>query len=84
MSAQWWMVCSAVYGEVVPVTDDGQGPMEYGRLVVYVTAATKREAARLGVATMRRAARRAFEKCYEDGNPFAGLLVEPMGRRRPQ
>lgn len=70
---QWW-VLSPEWGDIFPVLDDGSGPIEYGRDVVLVTAATKRQAIVEGVRRMR--ADRQFcgyHRRYPDENPFKGM-----------
>ena len=68
-----WMVCSPEYGEVVPVLDDGTGPMEYGCDVVHVEAETKQDALYLGVLLLKRQGARYFNHAE---NPYAGVKVE--------
>ena len=70
-----WLVCSPEYGEVVPVTDEGQGPMEYGCDVVFVEAETRRDALVLGVKAFR-----DMDAHYlgDQDNPFAGVKVKSM------
>ena len=64
---RWWTVVSPEYGTVVPVTDWGEGPLEYGRDVVYVQAEDPREAKLLGFATMRQLCRRGWvDGCGDD------------------
>jgi hypothetical protein len=40
----WWEVISPEFGEVVPILDDGTGPMEYGCSYVEIQAPTRRAA----------------------------------------
>ena len=40
---QRWYVLSPEYSEVIPVLDDGTGPMEYCRDVIEIEADTKRD-----------------------------------------
>ncbi len=68
----WWVV-SPEMSEVVPVTDDGQGPLEYFCDVECVAAPTKRKAIALGVARMKKWPHEA----RSDGcNPFAGVTAK--------
>jgi len=69
-----WRVVTPEYGEVVPVTDEGQGPMEYGCDVVEIEADTRRDAIVIGVKLMRTDLRRYrwFDKCGWE-NPFSGV-----------
>lgn len=73
MNLKPWLVVSPEYGEVIPVTDDGQGPMEYGSDVVFVEAATRRDALLLGVALFRK---QGAKYLYDAENPYAGVKVE--------
>jgi hypothetical protein len=68
-----WLVCSPKYGEIVPVLDYGQGPMEYGCDVVFVEAETRRDALLLGVALFRQQGARYLADAE---NPYAGVKVE--------
>lgn len=68
-----WLVCSPEYGEVVPILDDGTGPMEYGADCVFVEADTRRDALLLGVALFRQQGARYLDRT---DNPYAGVTVE--------
>src|ERR1700674_701285 len=71
----WWVV-TPEYGEVIPILDDGSGPMEYQSDVVCVDAPNKRAAK---VAAVRRL-RDLFPNGWlrdHDANPFTGLKAEP-------
>ena len=72
MSLTPWLVVSPEYGDVIPVTDDGQGPMEYGADVVHVEAETRRDALLLGVMLFRQHGARYLSDC---DNPYAGVQV---------
>jgi hypothetical protein len=72
MALHPWLVCSPEYGEVVPVTDEGQGPMEYGCDVVHVEAETRRDALLLGVALFRQQGARYL---HDADSPYAGVRV---------
>jgi hypothetical protein len=50
-------VVTPEYGEVVPVLDYSEGPLEYQADVIEVEAETKRDAIVLGVAVMRKNSR---------------------------
>lgn len=71
-----FFVYSPEYGEVVPLLDYGEGPMEYGRDCVHVIAPNKRAAKVLGVRALRADPKSHYFRDHCDGNPFAGLLVE--------
>ena len=66
-----WLIVSPEYGEVIPVTDEGQGPVEYGADVVHVEAETRRDAVILGVQLFKRRGARYLHHC--DGGPYAGV-----------
>lgn len=71
-----WFVVTPEYGEVVPILDYGQGPMEYGADVIEVEAATKRDAIIAGVALMRsRPGQFHYFRDHCEGNPFAGVTA---------
>lgn len=72
-----YLVISPEYGTVIPILDYGEGPMEYGRDVVCVDAATKRQAKVLGVRKMRNDAHCHYHADHCDTNPFTGVAVEP-------
>ena len=71
-----YAVITPEYGEVVPILDDGTGPMEYGCDCVEVLARNKRDALLLGVKYMRSRPREYKWFKYDDENPFAGVKVE--------
>jgi hypothetical protein len=71
-----WTVVGPEYGVVIPITDEGQGPLEYGCDVVEVEADTKADARVLGVHELRKIPRGYIDR-YSDENPFAGLRVFP-------
>lgn len=73
-----WLVITPEYGEVVPVTDEGQGPMEYGCDAIQVDAETRRDAIVLGVALMRQREREYHYFRHCDGNPYVGVHAEPV------
>ena len=62
-----WLIISPQYGTVVPVLDDGTGPMEYGSDGVIVEARTKREALVLGLRRMRSDPECHYHRKYDDG-----------------
>ena len=65
-----WFVVSPEMSEVVPVLDDGTGPLEYFRDVEEVDAPTAREALRIGVPLLKS----WFREARLDGrNPWAGV-----------
>jgi len=68
-----WIIVGPEYGTVVPVTDEGQGPMEYGCDVVEIEAETRRDALVLGVRLLRS---QPYLQNYPDENPFTDVKVE--------
>ena len=70
-----WVVIGPEYGEVVPVTDEGQGPIEYTCDVVEVGAETRRDALVLGVRLLRD---QPYLQGDPDENPFTGVKVEQV------
>lgn len=73
-----WLVVTPEYGEIIPITDEGQGPTEYQADVIEVEAETRRDAIVIGVKMMRANSRdyHWFRHC--DGNPFVGITAELM------
>ena len=71
-----WLVLTPEYGEVIPITDEGQGPTEYQRDGIEIEAATKRDAILCGVRLMRARPRdyHWFRHC--DGNAYVGITAE--------
>jgi hypothetical protein len=75
-----YSVISPEMGEIVPVTDDGQGPMEYWNEWALVLASNKREAKILAVrgevidGGMWDWVKEARQY---DINPFSGMEAEP-------
>ena len=76
MSPRFYVV-TPEYGEVVPVTDDGQGPLEYGCDLIEIEALTAADALVLGVKAMKEdsAQYHWFQDCE---SPFAGVKVQPV------
>jgi hypothetical protein len=72
---RYWVI-TPEYGEVVSVTDEGQGPLEYGCDVIEIEADNKRDAIVLGVKAMRAnsATYHYYREC--DDSPFAGVRAE--------
>ena len=72
---RWWVI-TPEYGEVIPITDDGQGPTEYQSDAIEIEADTRRDAIVIGVAIMRAntSVYHWFRHC--DGNPFVGIRAE--------
>jgi hypothetical protein len=68
-----WLVVSPEYGEVIPVLDDGTGPMEYGADVVFVEAATRSDALHLGVHLFQQTHARYLRDAE---SPYTGVKVE--------
>ena len=79
-SQRTWLVVTPEYGEVEPVTDEGQGPLMFGADAVFVTADNKRDAVVLGVELMRRQRAHWFRHC--DGSPYAGVKAREAQRCR--
>lgn len=78
MSATWYEVASPLSARVDPVLDDGSGPTDYWRDVLYVRASSAQRAKALFIrAFRRRCGPSAWRKApwLTDGNPFAGMLV---------
>lgn len=73
--AHCYVVCSPEYGEVIPILDDGTGPMEYGCDVVFAFTRNARRAKVLGVRWFRRRGARYLR--YAE-NPFAGVKAERL------
>ena len=73
MSDRHWVVVSGVMSEMLPVTDDGLGPIEEWRDVVAVRTATRREAIVVGVKLMPKWA--AYQR-NDDMNPYTGVTAE--------
>ena len=71
-----WSVTSPEFGEVIPILDDGSGPMEYGCDYALVIAPTKRAARSLAVRAWRKNARTHSDSLKE---PMAGV-EEAYGR----
>lgn len=73
-----WYVITPEYGEVIPITDEGQGPMEYQCDLIEIEALTAEDARLLGVKVMLADTRtyRWFRDC--DGSPYAGITVIPV------
>lgn len=88
MSDEWhgYYVVTPEYGDVVPVLDYGQGPIEYGRDVIEIEARNERDAIALGVREMLRQPTDRFGNPYRycrdarkhGENPYVGVFVEPM------
>lgn len=73
-----WLVVTPEYGEVVPILDYGEGPLEYQADMIEVDAETRRDAIVLGVKLMRANSRKYHWFCHVDGNPFVGVKAEPV------
>lgn len=71
-----WLVITPEYGEVVPILDYGQGPLEYHSDVIEIEAETRRDALVLGVNLMRRNSCEYHWFRHCDGNPFVGVKAE--------
>lgn len=74
-----FIVYSEEYGEVVPVLDYGQGPMEYTCDVWEGEARNRNEARRLAWAEWRRTGAKSININAGDGrHPLAGVKVEEL------
>lgn len=73
-----WLVLTPEYGEVIPITDEGQGPTEYQCDGIEVEAETKRDAILMGVRLMRANPRDYHWFRHVDGNPFVGVTAEEV------
>lgn len=79
-----YLVITPEYDEVMPVLDDGSGPVETGRDVIEIDAETSRDAIALGVQEMLRSSRQDDYSVYSwcrwarlDGcSPYAGVVAE--------
>ena len=75
-----WIVVTPEVGVVIPVLDDGSGPMEYGCDVVEVEAESRRDAIALGVRLMLRGRWREYTYCKEQRaarcSPYTGVRAE--------
>ena len=82
--ARKWLVITPEYDEVIPILDDGTGPIERGCDVIEIEAPTARDAITLGVKEMLKGGRQDIYSFYKwciqsrsDGeNPFAGVRAE--------
>lgn len=70
-----WIVISPEYGTMIPIMDDGTGPMEYGCDVVCVDAETARQAKVAGVRKMRETYPDGWLSRVE-GNPYNGIYAK--------
>lgn len=70
-----WLVVTPEYGEVIPVLDDGTGPVEYGCDIVFVEAETRQDAILIGVKIMRERGDAYYRHGHAD-NPWAGVKAE--------
>jgi len=68
-----WMVSSPEMSVVIPILDDGTGPLEYFHDVAWVEATSKREAIRLGTPKLTEWASQARSYGL---NPFVGVRAE--------
>ena len=72
-----YVVCSPEYGEVIPVLDYGQGPIEFGCDVAFAYARNARRAKVLALRVFRRLHRRGPYPGYLSDNPFSGMTAKP-------
>lgn len=74
-----WYVFTPEHESIVPLLDDGSGPIEYGSEVVEVEAPTMKEALILGLRELRKSPSGWINR-YRDkaANPFTGLKAVPM------
>lgn len=79
-----WYVITPEYAVTVPVTDEGDGPKEYGCDVIEIEAETRRDAIALGVREMLkgRVGGMRYQWCLDqrgDGlSPYHGVTAEPV------
>lgn len=72
--AKWYLVCGPVCTDVIPILDDGTGPSEDYRDVLWVFAQTARRAKVLALRVFRK---RAKEDWWNwGGSPFSGMTAE--------
>lgn len=81
-----WLVITPEYGVVIPVTDEGLGPTEWGCDVIEIEAETRRDAIVLGVKEMLRGGKgghgdyERYEWCLTQRSdrcsPFTGVTAE--------
>ena len=77
MTKRDYLVVSPEVGVMIPVLDDGSGPIEYGRDVALVrTSLGPREAKVAAVALWRRGLI-SSDWIHDAECPFAGVTVEP-------
>jgi len=77
-----YVVASREIGTVVPVLDDGSGPIEYGCEVLYVRARSRQRAKVLALRAWRRRRPQSWRRYgwIDDGcNPFSGMKVFVAG-----
>jgi hypothetical protein len=78
-----YLVFTPSYGTVIPVTDEGEGPLEFQADVVEIDAENARDAVAFGVREMLR----LYPDCYcgtqrQDGrSPYTGVRAELIGDR---
>ncbi|MES2359988.1 MAG: hypothetical protein V4529_16735 [Gemmatimonadota bacterium] len=78
--AKWFLVASAPFDVVDPILDDGTGPVEEERTVMWIRASDRRRARVLMVRVWRRRTKGGLAwrdaPWLIDHNPFAGMSVE--------
>ncbi len=72
-----YLVCSPEYGTVIPVLDDGSGPMEYGCDVVLIRTNLGPTQARVAAVTLWRRGKVPCRYLWDSENPFTGVTVQP-------
>jgi hypothetical protein len=75
-----YYVVTPEYSEIIPVLDDGSGPMEYCCDVIEIEAENTRDAIALGVKLMLESSEKEFpwvHSCRSDGYcPWAGIKAK--------
>ena len=80
MAVRWYYVVTPEYEQVVPILDDGTGPVELVSDVAYVEAKNQREALVFGVRELRRDKSKWLRaQTINECSPFTGLKVYAEG-----
>ena len=77
-----WLVVTPEYDTVIPILDDGTGPLEPGADVIEIEAETARDAIALGVREMLRRGDPPYQWCNDQRgdklSPYAGVKAFPV------
>jgi hypothetical protein len=77
-----WLVITTEIATVIPVTDEGYGPLEYSRDVIEIEADSRRDAVALGVREMLRLGWTYVSDQRADGcSPYTGVRAERVEGR---